>query len=93
MSEKKELKPYSRKVMKSAMMPNKISVKVKPNSKENLVEPAGENQYIVRVKEKAIEGKANEAVIKTLSEYFDIPRGRIAVIVGSKSRNKVINIS
>ena len=70
----------------------KISVKVKPNSKENVVEPAGEKQYNVRVKEKAIEGRANEAVIKLLSEYFHAPRNKFAVLKGAKSRNKIIEI-
>ena len=70
----------------------KISVKVKPNSKQNLVEAAGEKSYIVRVKEKALEGKANEAVIRSLSEYFDIPKERIRVVSGVRSRNKIIEV-
>ena len=70
----------------------KISVKVKPNSKENVVEPAGEKQYNVRVKEKAIEGRANEAVIKLLSEYFHAPRNKFVLIKGAKSRNKIIEL-
>lgn len=75
------------------MKPVRISVKVKPNSKQNLVVPAGENQYIVRVKEKAIEGRANEAVVKLLSEYFGVPRSRILVITGLKNKNKIIDIA
>ena len=70
----------------------KISVRVKPNSKEELVEPCGENEYIVRVKEKAIEGRANAAVIKLLSEHFGVPRSAIIVLRGSKSRNKIIEL-
>ena len=70
----------------------KISVKVKPNSKEETVVPAGENQYIIRVKEKALEGRANEAVIRSVSEYFHTSKSRIAVIKGLKSRNKIIEI-
>jgi hypothetical protein len=70
----------------------KISVKVKPNSKENVVEPAGEKRYNVRVKEKAIEGRANEAVIKLLSEYFHAPRNKFVLIKGAKSRNKIIEL-
>ena len=70
----------------------KIAVKVKPNSKQDLVEPTGENQYTVRVKEKAIEGRANDAVIALLSKYFGIPKSSIAVLVGAKNRNKIITI-
>ena len=70
----------------------KISVKVKPNSKQNLVEPDGENRYIIRVKEKAIEGRANDAVIALLSKHFGVPKNNITVIMGAKNRNKIIAI-
>ena len=70
-----------------------IVVKVKPSSKQNLVECIGENQYTVRVKEKALEGRANEAVIKLLSKYFDVPKNRILVVVGLKNKNKIIDIA
>ena len=70
----------------------KISVKVKPGSKQNLVERIAEGRYTVRVKEKAIEGRANDAVVELLSEYFDLPRNRIMVIKGLKGRNKVIEL-
>ena len=70
----------------------RFNVKVKPGSKKNSVEKIDDEHMVVRVKEKAIEGRANDAVIAQLSEYFNIPRGRIKVIVGLKSRNKIIDI-
>ncbi len=70
----------------------KITVRVKAGSKENLVERTGENQYTLRVKEKAIEGRANKAVIDLLSEYFDIPKSCISIVGGFKSRDKLIAI-
>jgi len=70
----------------------RISVRVKPNSKQNLVEAIGEKSYLVRVKEKALEGKANEAVIGMLSEYFDVPKIRVRVVTGMRARNKIIEI-
>lgn len=71
----------------------KISVKVKPGSKECLVEKTGNNEYLLRVKEKAIEGEANKAAITLLSKYFGIPKSRFSIIKGHKSRNKVITIT
>ncbi|MFA5143056.1 MAG: DUF167 domain-containing protein [Candidatus Omnitrophota bacterium] len=70
----------------------RISVKVKPNSKQGLVTREGENRYTVRVKEKAVEGRANDAVIEELSEYFGVPRRRISLVRGIKSRNKIFDI-
>ena len=71
----------------------KISVKVKPNSKQESVEQTGDGEYSVRVKEKALEGRANAAVVDALSTYFNVPKRRIAVLKGLKSRNKIVAIS
>ena len=68
----------------------RVAVKVKPNSKQNMVEATGEKSYTVRVKEKALEGRANEAAIELLSEYLHIPKNRFRIIKGQKARNKII---
>ncbi|MDD5136555.1 MAG: DUF167 domain-containing protein [Candidatus Omnitrophica bacterium] len=68
----------------------RISVKVKPGSKQDSVEAAGEGQYTVRVKERAIEGRANDAVIRLLSEYFDVPKSSISIVRGIKGKLKMI---
>lgn len=70
----------------------RISVKVKPNSKESSVEIAANNEYILRVKEKALDGRANAAAIKLLSKYLGIPKFRISIIKGYATRNKIISI-
>ena len=67
----------------------KISVKVKPQAKQDKVEKTGLNDYIVWVKAKAIEGKANQAVVKILSEYFDIAKSKAVLIKGKKARDKI----
>ncbi|MCX6730087.1 MAG: DUF167 domain-containing protein [Candidatus Portnoybacteria bacterium] len=79
----------------------KIVVNVKTNSKENKIDPpikkiseAGKitNEYKIFVKEPAKEGKANEAIIKLLAKYFDIPRSKINIILGFKNKKKIISI-
>ena len=70
----------------------KISVKVKPQAKEDRVNKIGENQFAVWVKAKAIEGKANQAVIKLLSKYFDIAQSKIVLLRGERARDKVFKI-
>jgi len=60
----------------------KISVKVKPQAKEDKVKKIGSDNYVVWVKAKAIEGKANQAVVKILSEYFDIAKSKVVLIKG-----------
>jgi uncharacterized protein (TIGR00251 family) len=71
----------------------KISVKVKPQAREDRIEKTGENEYAIWVKAKAIEGKANQAVVKILSDYFDIAQSQIVLLKGARSRNKIFAIS
>ena len=69
----------------------KISVNVKPSSKENKIERMG-NEFKIFVRASAIEGRANEVVIKLLAEYFDLSKSRIDIVLGLKSKKKVIEI-
>jgi len=68
----------------------KISVIVKTNAKENKIEKIGEKEFKIFVKEPAKEGKANEAIIELLAEYFNVPRLKINIILGLKSKKKII---
>jgi uncharacterized protein (TIGR00251 family) len=70
----------------------KISIKVKPNSRSESVEKAVDGSYVVRVKAPAKEGKANDAVVEALSEYFGLPKSRITILHGQAGKNKVVEI-
>ena len=64
-----------------------IKIKVKSGSSKNLVEKKGEG-YIVYVRERAIDNKANKAVLKLLKKYFGKP---VRIIKGFKNREKIIS--
>jgi len=68
-----------------------IKVKVKPNSRENLISPEGE-VYRISLREKAEEGRANIALIKLLAKHFNISSSNIRIKSGLTSRNKLIEI-
>ncbi len=70
----------------------RISVRVKPNAKQEKTEKVGERDFSVWVKEKPQEGKANKAVIKALAEYFDIPQADVALVKGQSSKEKIFEI-
>ena len=40
----------------------------------------------------AVEGKANKALIEFLSEHFGVKKRDIKILLGEKSRNKVVEI-
>jgi hypothetical protein len=75
----------------------KISVHITPNAKKS--EVLGEEMDLfggktlkVKVSAPPVEGKANKELIKILSEYLDIPKSKISIVSGDKSRNKIIEI-
>ena len=70
----------------------KINIKVKPNSSREKIERLAQGQFILWVKAPAKEGKANEAALKLLSAYFDIPKSRFMIIRGNAARDKLVAI-
>ncbi len=82
----------------------KILVKVKASAKKEMVERAGEpamntrntkilmDFYIVWVKEPAVDGKANEAVVRAIANHLKVPTSKIKIKSGRESRQKVLEI-
>lgn len=70
----------------------RISVKITPNAKKEGIIDEGNNCFKVKVKAPAIEGKANEAMIKLLSKYFNIPKSCIKISRGEFAKNKIVEI-
>lgn len=78
----------------------RINVHVKLKAKEEKVEKTTiqrltgpEDQYRVSVKELPVDGKANEAVIRVLAEYFKIPKASVHIVVGHTAREKIVEIT
>lgn len=71
----------------------KIFVKAKPGSKTEKVEKVDESHFIVSVKEPPRDGKANAAIVRALSDYFNISPSRVSIVSGSESRDKIIEIA
>jgi uncharacterized protein len=69
-----------------------IKVKVFPNSKKEEFIIKDRSSFVVKIKEKPIEGKANDSVIDKLASHFNIPSKKFRIIKGSKTRNKIIEI-
>lgn len=48
--------------------------------------------YKVWVKEKAIQGRANDAVVRALAKHFKVPVARVIIKSGKTSKKKIIEI-
>lgn len=71
----------------------KIFVKAKPNSKKERIDKISDTNFVVSVCQPPIKGKANQAVIRALADYFKIPLSRLRIAAGTTSRNKIIEIN
>ena len=70
----------------------KISVKVKPGAKKESLERVDEKNFIAHVKAPPVEGKANEALVRLLSDYFGVPKSRVLIIKGAASKYKLVHL-
>ena len=78
---------------RKGLCPVKITARVKANSKHEKVEKMQGDEFVVHVKAPAKEGRANEAVVKVLSEYFGRPKSAVSIVKGRKNKIKVLLIS
>lgn len=70
----------------------KFKIKVVANSKLNLIDFCDE--YIkVKIMARAVEGKANKAIIEFLSNTLKVAKSKIEIVNGEKSSIKTIKIS
>jgi uncharacterized protein len=66
---------------------------VKPGSRKGpLVEVAEDGTLTVFVRQQAVDGAANEGVVKALAKHLGIPRSRIGIVRGHTSRRKVVEV-
>jgi uncharacterized protein len=71
----------------------RIYVKVTPRAGKNEVTKISEGEYKVKVTAVPEKGKANDAVVKLLADYFDVPKSSISIIGGKSTRVKLVEIS
>ena len=70
----------------------KITVRVIPRAKLNLVEIQPDGIVRVHTTTAPTDGKATADVIKMLAEHYGVPKTSIKLIRGATSRDKVFDI-
>lgn len=68
-----------------------LYVKVKPNQRFDKVEKTG-NDFQIRLKAPAVDGKANEHLVEYLSEVLDLPKSKIILKKGATAKFKCLEI-
>jgi uncharacterized protein YggU (UPF0235/DUF167 family) len=68
-----------------------VVVRVKPGSRKGPlveVDADGALTLTIYVRERDVEGKANDAVTKLLAAHLNVPRSRVELVAGATSRLK-----
>ena len=69
-----------------------VNIRVIPNSKKTRI--LTEKSFLkIYIKEPAVDGKANKALVEILSDYFQVKKSDISIVKGIKSRQKIIKIN
>ncbi len=68
-------------------------VRVFPGEKEDKIIKKNEDSFIVKMKEKPQQGKANQYLRQMLASYLQIPVGEIRIVKGAHQKSKIIHIS
>ena len=72
-----------------------VHVHVKPGSRKGpLVEadPAGTGAFTVYLQQRAVEGAANDALVRPLAKHFGVPRSAVGILRGHHSRIKQVRV-
>lgn len=66
-----------------------VVVRVKPGSRKGpLVEVGPGGELTIYVRERAVDGKANDAVARLLATHLEVPRSRVELVSGTTARLK-----
>lgn len=70
-----------------------LSVKVQPRASKDEIGEALGSELKVKVTAPPVDAAANEALLRLLSEAFNVPRNAVQLVRGQTSRHKVIFIA
>lgn len=69
-----------------------IRVRVTPNAKRARVTEVAEASFEVKVDARAEDGRANRRLLEILSEHLDVPKSKITIVSGARSRDKLLEV-
>jgi len=70
-----------------------ISVRVIPRAGRTSLAGVREGALLVRLAAAPVDGGANDALVRLLAETFGVPRSRVALVSGERSRDKKVRVA
>ena len=69
-----------------------IRVKVITGAKKETIKKIEQDTYAVSIKEKPERNEANRKIVEIISLEYDVPKNKIQMITGHKSKSKILCI-
>lgn len=70
-----------------------MPIRVRPGASRTAVGGAHGDALVVRVQERAVDGKATEAALRAVATALGVPRRAVRLVSGPTSRDKVLAVS
>ena len=70
----------------------RLTIRVSPRSRKAEVGGTFDGTLVVKVRERAVEGRATEAALAALADALGVPRRAVNLVRGATSRTKVVDI-
>ena len=80
---------WIREISKGVLLP----VRAVPRASKNEIQGVHGDALKVRLQAPPVEGKANQALIRFLSDALNIPRSQLSIASGETGRNKAVLIT
>ena len=72
--------------------PQKLEVRLTPRASRDEIGDRREGVLQVRVKAPPVDGRANEALRKLIAKRVGVPKSRVTIVRGERSRRKLVAI-
>jgi uncharacterized protein YggU (UPF0235/DUF167 family) len=70
-----------------------VKITVKPDSKKGPLIEEGDDGLIVYLRERAVDGAANKALVEILAKHFGVAKTRVTIKRGLASKHKTVVIN
>jgi uncharacterized protein YggU (UPF0235/DUF167 family) len=70
----------------------RITIRVRPGAGRTAVGGERDGALVVRVRERAVDGKATAGALRAVAEALDVPRSAVTLVTGATSRTKVVDV-
>ncbi len=69
-----------------------LKVRVVPNARRASVVKIDDKSFEVKVNERAEAGRANRRLLEIMSEYLGVPKSKLVLASGARSRDKTVMV-